>query len=242
MFADITVYNYPPADALPADVADAVKARDTAYDALMDFEEEWADLLTHNWRDIAEAKDIRLAVDATRAGKDAFKGVSAVAAARENRPRVVGIHQVLAENLRSAETAARRAFKGIAHTFEADAVTGLQNAAQAAEDAYRAYLAARDTFGGAANRVRWVRNWQSDHPSDYSEDGSTPALANGLSSNEREPIAEIRDVLRSYDAPFIADPLVSVRTPSGQVIELRKSQAAALVGSVNAPGVEIISA
>ncbi|WP_217134813.1 hypothetical protein [Streptomyces sp. AC558_RSS880] len=233
MIADITVIDFPPADSLPSDVAELIAQRDAAYEKLVDFEEEWSDALADNWRTLAEAKDIEAAVSAARAGKDGLKGTSEVAKARDARPRVVGVHRVLTQNLRAAENAAQRAFRPIADTLEPGALARLRESAQEAEDAYRRFMDARAAFGAAAGIVRFVRGWQNGDRPDYNDTPQNPLRADSMAPESGEAIAEIREVIASFEAPFTADPLVTVRTPNGQTLELRRSQAKALVGSVN---------
>ncbi|MDN0198099.1 hypothetical protein [Streptomyces sp. S.PNR 29] len=233
MIADITVTNFPPVDSLPRNVAELIAARDAVYEELDAFEVEWADVLADDWRTIAEGKDIRSAVDAARAGKDGLKGASEVAKARDIRPRVVGVHRVLTSKLREAENAAQKAFRAVVGTLEADALKQLRETAQRAEEAYRAYLAARDALGGAANRVRFVRDWQSDGRPSWTDEGMNPLRADNSPLTATEPLAEIRELLESFNAPFTPDPLVWVEFGNGQRMELRRSQAKALNDSAN---------
>ncbi|WP_040906519.1 hypothetical protein [Streptomyces griseoflavus] len=233
LLADISVTAFPPSDSLPSDVAELIAQRDAAYDELANFEEEWADVLADNWRTIAEAKDIESAVNAARAGKDGLKGTSEVAKARDARPRVVGVHRVLTQNLRAAERAAQRAFRPAAETLEPDALVRLRESAQEAENAYRRFMDARAAFGAATGIVRFVRGWQNGDRPDYNDTPQNPLRADSMVPEASEPIAEIREVIASFEAPFTADPLVTVHTANGQTLELRRSQADALVGSAN---------
>ncbi|MGW6541907.1 hypothetical protein ACWGBH_03475 [Streptomyces massasporeus] len=231
MFHNVDTTAFPPLDTLPADVADLIKARDAAYDGLDDFEIKWHDVLSDNWHKIAEAKDSTAAADAARAGKDAFKGQTEVAKARDARPRVLGVHRVMVEDLRKAERAAQRAFRAVADTLEAPALEALQATAQAAEDAYRAFLDANAAFGLASRRVAFARAWANGDRPDWPEGGSSLVTANGEPPAATEPVAMIREVLRSFGAPHEIDPLVLVVGDSGTVLELKRSQALALVGS-----------
>ncbi|MGW7261568.1 hypothetical protein [Streptomyces sp. NPDC054834] len=233
MFADVTVTNFPPTDQLPADVASTIAARDAAYDALDNFEVEYSDYLSETWESTFEAHDVQAGIDAVSAGKALEKLRSSLAAARDRRPTILGAHRALTTSLREAESAAQKAFRAVVGTLEPAADERLRETAEKAQDAYRAYLAAREAFGGAANVVRFVRAWQNGDRPDYSADGASPALANGLAPDSHEPLVEIREVLGSFALPFEPDPLVLVVAENGSAFELKRSLAEALAGSAN---------
>ena len=52
-------------------------------------------------------------------------------------------------------------------------------------------------------------------------------------NNYYDPMAEIRELRTAYADEWTVDPLVKIVGENGKVIELRKSQADALVGSAN---------
>lgn len=241
MIADVDCTTFPPAELLPADVAELIAARDAAHAKLTDFEDEWHDVLRDDWLTLAEAADIRNAVAAAQAGKDAFKGASEVDKARTARPRVQGVHQVLTAELRNAERAALKAFRPVAAGLEPGLRDALADAAVRAEDAYRAYLEARGEFGGIGHRVMAVRSWANHGGADWLEGEATPQRADGRQITAENPIAEIREVLESFDAPQTFDPMMIVRRDDGLTLELRESQARALVGSANSdPSLRIV--
>ncbi|WP_369157955.1 hypothetical protein [Streptomyces sp. R02] len=234
---------YPPADRLPADVAKLVAARDAAMEKLSDFEDANADVLSDSWQTIAEAKDIKAAVAAAEAGKDAFAGVSEMTRAREARPRVIGVQQVLRRALNKAERAANRAVIRCAEGMEPGLRSEVESAAEAAEAAYSAYMAARGALGGAAARLRTVRLWAVGEHAVWHEGEASPVRADGGQMRAQNPLMEIREVVESLDAPLAItpDPDVTVRRPDGSTFQLRQSQAQALISGSNDHGLEIIS-
>ncbi|WP_326649113.1 hypothetical protein [Streptomyces sp. NBC_01750] len=228
---DITMF--PPSELLPQAVAELIAERDLTHERLTDFEDKWADVLAENWRAIAEGKDIRSAIDAVAEGKDGLKGTSEVAKARDARPRVVGVHQALTSAVRNADRAAVEAYRPVAGTLLPEAMNGLQAAAQRTEEAYRAFLAARDAFGAATSFVNYVRAWQGSGRPDYNDSVCNPQCADGLVPSFTEPIAEIREVLGSFKTAREPDPLVTVTFGDGKSMEIQRSQAVALARSAN---------
>ncbi|WP_121719974.1 hypothetical protein [Streptomyces sp. E2N171] len=223
---------YPNADRLPADVAKLVAARDAAMERLSDFEDANADVLSDSWQTIAESKDIKAAVAAAEAGKDAFAGASEMTRAREARPRMIGVQQVLRRALNKAERAANRAVLRAAEGMEPGLRSEVESAAEAAEAAYQAYLTARGALGGAAARLRAVRLWAAGEWAVWTDGEASPMRTDGAELRAENPLMEIREVVASLDTPLAVtpDPLIKVRRTDGEVFELRRSQAKALTG------------
>jgi hypothetical protein len=235
MFADIDITTTVADELLPNPMIMLISQRDTAVEKLSDFEDEYGAILRDDYLDYAEAEDLKAASAALSAKRDPFKLPSQVDRARSLRPKVVATHRSLVAEARSADRAVAAAYRAAVPGLLPGARESLREAVSAAEDAYRAYLAARDTVGGATSLLLHLRGWANGDRPGYAESGN-PALANGLAPNEREPVAELREVLHSFDnpdAPFVADPLVLVKFGNGQRMELRESQARALHGSSN---------
>lgn len=239
MISNVDVTVYPPSELLPADVAALVSAADSAYQKLDDYEQQHGDLLRDNWKAIAEAKDIENAVQAAQAGRDPFKGASEMTKARDSRARVLGVHRVLVADYQQANQAAKRALRAVVADIEPVLVAELKSAADAYTEAHRAFLDARAAFGGTSVRASVVRRWRDYESPDWFEGGANPMLANGGAPRAENPQGEIREVLASFEETWKPEPIVKLRGPNGNILELRESQARALVGS--APGLEIIS-
>lgn len=231
MIADVVMDNYPPASLLPKAVAELVAARDAALEALNDFEEQHESLLRDDWAVQAEAADTLAAVDAVRAGRDPLAGPSALTKAREERPRVLAVHQMLTADLRRAEHAARKAVQRIAGELEAQVRPELEAAAKRAEDAYRAFLDAQGAFGAVGAQILALRAWANSDMADWVEGSASPRRADGASLVASNPIAALREVLTSFDAEVVPDPIVTVQRTDGETFTMRRSQARALVGT-----------
>lgn len=230
MIADVVMDAYPPANLLPQRVAELVAARDAAYDALDSFEVQHESLLRDDWAVQAEAADTLAAVDAVHAGRDPFAGPSALTKAREERPRVLAVHQMLTADLRRAETAARKAVQRVAAELEPKLRPELAAAAERAEDAYRAFLDAQGAFGGVGAQILALRAWSNSGMADWHVGSASPQRADGASLVADNPPAAIREVLTSFDAEPVRDPMVTVRRSDGEEFRMRHSQALALVG------------
>lgn len=238
----------PPVDLLPAPVVPLLEARDLAFEKYDDFAVAHADVLRSDWAEHAEALDTVAAAEAVTAGRDVLKMKSRLAEARDLRPRLVGAAQALAAEVRRTDRALVDAFRKHVGEMAPGAAQALQESASAYEEAHRALLAAREAFGRAAYLRRYVYDWSGTGFPDFA-DSSAPALASGLAPNAPYGLGEIREVLDSFraaglsddatgDAP--ADRLVRISFGDGQTMELSYSQAAALVGSSNAPGVSFV--
>ncbi|MEU7313304.1 hypothetical protein [Streptomyces sp. NPDC007083] len=237
----------PPADLLPESVRPLLEDRDAAYDRWSDFDAEHAPLLSESWEAAYEARDIVAAAEAVAAGKDPMKVKSALVDARDRRPRVIGAFRELVKAVNVADRALVQEYRKHVNALAPVAAAGLQSTAKAYEDAHRALLEARAAFGRATAFRRYVRAWQGSGSPDFSDSGSVPTLASGMAPNAEPGLAEVREVMDSFraaglsddasaDAP--ADRLVKIRFGDSQEMELAYSQARALVGSANVPGVE----
>ncbi|MEU6321506.1 hypothetical protein [Streptomyces sp. NPDC047009] len=233
MIANVDITYTAPDEYLPGSLIKLIAARDTAVEALQDFEDEWAHVLSDTFLATAEAADTQAAIAAARAGKDVTKLPSEVDKVRSLRPRIKGAHQVLASDVRTAENAVRDAYRPLAPTLEPKALAELRDRVAVAEQAYAAYSAAREAVGEATHLVNHLRDWATGGRSDFRPGGSNPTTAHGTSPNATEPVAALREVLRSFETGYQPDPLVLVEAvANGQRMELTESQAKALGKSV----------
>jgi hypothetical protein len=221
-------------DDVPTNLAKLVAQRDSLAEALWEHEEEYADVLSDDYLDRAEAEDVTAAIAAAEAGKDPLKLPSKVDEYRALRPKVTGIQTVLAKKVREADRAVSTAYRAASASLLPKAESALGAALSEAEDALRVFLAARERVGGAAARIRHLRDVTNGGRTDAPDETATPVLPNGRPLPiDLEPLAELRMIRDSYGGGFTPDPMVLVKFGNGQRMELRESQARALHGSSN---------
>lgn len=233
----------PPADLLPSEILPLLEARDAAHERWDAFYTEHHDLLSSNWQDTYEARDIVAAAEAVVDGKDPLKVKSKLAEARDLRPRIIGAYKELAKAVRVADRALVTAWRQHAGALAPVAAQRMQETAAAYEEAYRAFLDARAAFGRAVNFRLYIREWQGDGRSDYYEGDVNPRRADGMPLINDIGAAEVREVLESFRAAGFSDDgtdddpnpdvLVKVRGTNGIPIEITASQAYALVTASN---------
>lgn len=237
MHADINVTMTAPDEYLPGSLIKLIEVRDNAVDALQDFEDEWSVVLSDQYLTTAEAADTQAATLAARAGKDPFQLPSEVDRVRTLRPKVKGAHQVLASAVRVADRAVVDAYRPVVEAIEPKAVAELRERVATAESAYGAYVAARDAVGECTGLIYHLRDWARGGRSDFGAGGSNPTTADGLDLVATEPVAQLREILASFETGYTPDPLVVVESiANGQVFELRRSAALTLGKSVKILG------
>ncbi|MGW7255901.1 hypothetical protein [Streptomyces sp. NPDC054834] len=223
-----------PDEFLPADVIKANDARDAALDALEDFEAEHADALADNWAERAEAADIQAAVAAVSAGKthaDVLKLPSKVDEVRALRPKLTAIQRKLAGDVRVAEAELVRRYNACVAGLLPGAHRRLDDAVRAAEDAYAAYLAARDAAGMAMGQITHIRDRINGGRSDAPFAGAV-YRADGLDFISSDSMGQLREAAGTYSAgDFKPNPEVDIIGPSGVVLTLPLDRAEALVTS-----------
>jgi hypothetical protein len=245
MHADIDITFTAPDEYLPAALIKLVSQRDSAVDALQDFEDEHESVITDDYLTRAEADDLKAATDAVAAGKDPFKLPSRLDEVRRLRPKVIAAHRKLAADVRQAEYEVRRAYRDVAKSVEPKAMDVLRETAKAAEDAFTKYLVARGQFGASTNLVNHLRDWARGGRSSYADGEAIPSMAGddhnplGYAPSTAEPVAELREIVNSFERGFVPIPLVRVSTRSGGEMVLREDQAKALE-SPNTPWVKIL--
>ncbi|MFF6808826.1 hypothetical protein ACFZAG_02860 [Streptomyces sp. NPDC012403] len=237
MFTNLDVTTTAPDDLLPGSLIKLIEQRDQAVETLQDFEDQWAHVLRDDFLTVAEAADTQAAISAARAGKDVTKLPSEVDKVRSLRPRIKGAQQVLAAEARSADKAVATAYRPLTQSLEPKAMDDLRERVTAAEGAYSAYLAARAAVGEATALVAHLRDWATGGRTDFLPGGCIPRTALGVDPVATEPVAQLREILRSFEDGFTPDPLVTVRSKvNGAEFQLPRSKALALVG----PDIEII--
>ncbi|MFF8943229.1 hypothetical protein ACF1A5_13355 [Streptomyces sp. NPDC014864] len=220
-------------DFLPADIVKASAKRDAALDALDTFEAEHAAALSDNWAALAEAEDIRAAVDAMAEGAkpaDVLALPSKVDEVRAQRPKLLAISRKLAADVRAAETELKRRYDAVAGDLLPDAHKRLEDAVTAAEDAYRVFQGARDAAGMAMGQILHLRDRVNGGRSSAPFAGSVQR-ADGRELMATGPMESLREAHKTYADGFKPNPLVDVIGSSGVVLTLPLDQARALVNS-----------
>ncbi|MEV6993071.1 hypothetical protein AB0N87_28350 [Streptomyces sp. NPDC093228] len=238
---DVTVL--PPAHLLPVEILPLQEARDAAYERWDDFYTEHHALLSSNWEATYESRDIVAAAEAVQTGKDPMRVKSALAEARDRRPRVIGAYQELAKAVRTTDKALVTAWRQHVGSLAPVAAQRMTETAAAYEEAHRALLAARAAFGEATLFRSYVHDWQGDGRTDFHSGGANPHRADGLPITSDIGAGEVREVMESFRAAGYSDDgsadapnpavLVKVRGANGVAIELAATQAYALVSASN---------
>jgi hypothetical protein len=224
---------------LPKAVAVALAKRDKAWDALVEWEAAHDTELSTKWLELAETADIRAAIAAVDAGKDATELPSEVNRIRAARPKAIAVQRKLERDVRTAESALQRLYRANAGPLEAEAYERMQAAVAGAEAAWRAFGAARSAVGRAVGEVRHLRDWTQGGRSDAPSTGIL-IRANGLApSSNLSPMAQIREVVESYEDRPEPVKRVRVSLAGGGEMVLPEDQAKALTGN-GSEGVKIL--
>lgn len=236
MTPDLNRTILPPADMLPKHIQALAAERDAAYEAASDFIDEHAVLLGDGWERVYEARDTVAAAEAAVEGRDPLSVPSELEKARAQRPRIMGAAHALAHKANAADAALVREWRKHVADLAPAARERLEKTAQAYEAAYRAFMEAREAFGAASYVCRYVRAAQgAGYMPDFNDSPQNPQRIDGQELMSPPGLGEIREVLRSLDEAE-RRPVERIRRvagPSGVVLELTESQAAALVRSGN---------
>ncbi|MFD0033705.1 hypothetical protein ACFVJK_36825 [Streptomyces sp. NPDC127172] len=238
IYADVT--GVPPKQYLPKPLHKLLDARDKAYDAFVDFEADYAELLQSNWRDFLRAKDEAAGRAAIVDGKNPLSVPSALEEAETKRPRIIGALRALRDAAMAADralvAAVRKELPAIAELAEA----GVSSAADEYIRLQREADAARQAYGAKLLIRSWVTDWavlglRTDF---HDHSAATPRVASGgeVVDIDGRPVqrgaAEVKAVDESYGKVRGPGPKVTVRSLlNDSVLELDADQAAALVSS-----------
>jgi hypothetical protein len=237
----------PPKRLLPKKVHPLFDTREAAWDRYTDFESDHVELLASNWEAIYADQDERAGREAVANGVDPLSVPSALARARDERPRVVGALRQFADGVRSADNALKAAvrleLKAIGDAVQAD----VDKAAQAYVEAQAKADALRQSYGAALYGLAWVTDWTKlglrtdfqDLTAAEPRDSSGQPAADLYGRPVDRGAAEVAFIAESYGRPTDRERLVPVRLKNGTVTDnVKESHAAHLVAKGMAEQVE----
>ncbi|MGW1730110.1 hypothetical protein [Streptomyces sp. NPDC001999] len=237
----------PPKRLLPKALHKLYDARDAAWDRFTDFESDHIELLGSAWEAIYAELDERAGREAAAKGADPLSVPSALARARDERPRVRGALRQFAADVRSADIALSAAVRlelaAIGTVVRAD----VDKAAEAYVEAQAKANELRQQYGAALCGLEWVTNWALlGLRTDFQD--VTAAEPRDSSGNPAEDVygrpvdrgaAEVSVIAESYSRAPGREPLVPVRLKGGTVTDnVKASHAAYLVANGSAESVE----
>ncbi|MCX4576573.1 hypothetical protein OHB41_26045 [Streptomyces sp. NBC_01571] len=154
---DIT--GLPPKSLMPKSVHKLYDAREAAYGRWADFEADHAELTASNWEAAYAAKDEAAGREAVANGADPLSVPSALAQARDERPRVVGALRALVAEVVKADNALKQAVRLELGTIGSAIQQRVSEAADAYIAAQQVADSARGEYGAALLLRSWHANW-----------------------------------------------------------------------------------
>ncbi|MFF0050050.1 hypothetical protein [Streptomyces sp. NPDC005498] len=213
---DIT--GLPPKALLPKSLHKLYGAREAAYERWADFEADHAELTAPNWESAYAAKDEAAGRQAIADAVDPLSLPSALAQARNERPRVVGALSALVAEVIKADNALKQAVRRelgpIGEAIE-QRITAAEAEYVAAQDAANA---ARSRYGAALLGRHWYVNHKlgvrTDYP-DHAEAVPTTATEGEPADLYGRPIGhgrpEVDHINESFGRDRGTEPLVPIR-------------------------------
>lgn len=221
----------PPKALLPKSLHKLYDTREGVYERWVDFEADHAELTAPNWESVYASKDEAAGRQAVADGVDPLSLPSALAQARDQRPRLVGALSALVAEVGKADRALVAAVRAEMPAL----VKQLEQRITAAEAEYVAAQNAANTARARYGAALLGRHWYVNHQLGIRTDYVDHAEATPTTATEGEPAErgrpEVDHINESFGRDRGTEPLVPIRhrVTGVEMDNVKESHAADLV-------------